>query len=319
MWIHKPISRSSTDAREHSLRMISIYDRYIQFFPENSRDALKSLLRSIETVLLPSEAHLATKVLRRENTIVVLEKGGMIECLPLIALGFQHFLHSSREDFSQELLATAIMISKPKSFANDPFAFFFNGLRASPDPAHQNMRCTFSKNSEKLAQLQKLDEFLKTHPKGARLSEVIVQVADEMISNALFSAPRDRQNLAMYQHLPRTSDVSMAEGKEVTFFSSMNDERIIVGCEDLYGSMDRDHIIKNLKRIFDGELTKPHMGSAGAGFGLRYMIENSASFYMYCERNTRSVVACGFLLKGMRSNLTIDRHLHIGIPQAPQF
>jgi hypothetical protein len=53
----------------------------------------------------------------------------------------------------------------------------------------------------------------------------------------------------------------------------------------------------------------PH--HAGAGLGLRYMIENSAGLYFFVEKDKRTLVACSLLLEGLKANFNIQKHFHL--------
>ena len=51
--------------------------------------------------------------------------------------------------------------------------------------------------------------------------------------------------------------------------------------------------------------------SGGAGLGVRYLIENSANFYTVVDPGKFTLMACGFLLKGVKANVTTPKHFHI--------
>jgi hypothetical protein len=206
------------------------------------------------------------------------------------------------------------MIIRPQAFHNDPVPFFLTGFSGNlSDSKKESIQLKISRNSEKPQKLQVLTDFLNSNEKVANIHDLIIQVADEMLSNALFSAPREVNGTSPYQTLERTTDVIMPPGKEAQLFACFTGDRVILGCEDKYGSMDRSKLMGHLAHVFNSSQVAPNEARGGAGLGIKYMIENSANFYVFTQKGVRSMVICGFLLKGLKANLMADRHIHLSL------
>ena len=104
-------------------------------------------------------------------------------------------------------------------------------------------------------------------------------------------------------------DAGMTMMSSVHFGVNFNN----IGCEDPFGSLERQTILNRLVEIYSQRQSAPIMSTAGAGMGLKFMIENCANFYMFCEKRKRSIVACTFLLEGRRKNIGQANHLHISV------
>ena len=245
--------------------------------------------------------------------IVVMNSGDMSDVLSLVAMGYQHCIQRKRKDFSAELLASALMVLRPQAFDTNPIPFFFTGFSPAKDasPTDTHMRMELSKSAEKDGAITKLEGFLRQNTKLSAISELCVQAADELISNALFSAPVRFDGSRLYQEVDRTQNVTLPPEKQASFFCCYSDYRVIVGCEDKYGSVNKHLLLDHLEMVFEKDKVRVRNNSAGAGLGLRYIIENSANFYLYGEKNKRALFACGFVLEGQKANLSPEKHFHL--------
>jgi hypothetical protein len=174
-----------------------------------------------------------------------------------------------------------------------------------------NLVLEFSGSLEKPSLIESLDVFLDQDQGTFNIKELCIQSADEMITNAIFNAPVNTAGQRLNSAMARNSDVSMPGGKKGRFFASTSGNRAIVGSEDPFGSLQRQTVLERLEQIYDHTVVSPKIGAGGAGLGLKYMIDNSANFYLYCEYGKKTVIACAFMLKGMKSNTSPIKHFHI--------
>lgn len=296
--------------------MRSVFAEFAFLWPEKSRKALQPLLEKIQFLYFPDD-HL--KILAAENhnnTIIIMNSGEMKDLVQMTLLGFSHVVQRSRADFPQELLASALMVARPSAFKKDPIPFFFTGFansKGSTEPL-ENLKRVFHRSEDKSDILHSLVGFLKHKPQLEILTDLCVQIADELIANALFNAPVDFRGDPIFQQAPRTRKIEMPSNKPITLFVCYSDYRLVIGCEDLYGSLKRHVFVTHLELALGGDMARPRPPhSAGAGLGLRYIIENSAGFYAYCERGARSLIACGLVLQGLKANVGPQKHIHLSI------
>jgi hypothetical protein len=153
-----------------------------------------------------------------------------------------------------------------------------------------------------------LEQFLTQKPELKSVTDLALQISDELYTNALYNAP--------FQSTPeirvdRTANIINSADKSIEFFAAFDADQLFVGCIDNHGSLDRDRMTAHLLKAYSTHQAQPDLGTGGAGIGLKMVIDNSANFYVYCEKNQRTVICCGLLLKGRRSNLAETKHLHI--------
>jgi hypothetical protein len=292
--------------------MKTVYDAYPELWRGFDRPELKALLSSVSCVKYPSEAADLLGVKTVAKTVVVMHDATLKQAAEVIGLGFEHCVQSNRPDFAQELLAAALMAARFEAFVHNPIPFFFTGFR-DPKQAgdvETNLTLPFKGSTEKTELLEKLTTFLHQQPKLQAVSDLCIQAADEMLSNAMYSAPVDQNGTRLFQDFDRTTPVSYPPAKHGTLFASFSDYRVVVGVEDPFGSLNKAQFWQHLSSILEPGALAAKRTAGGAGLGIRFMIDNAANFYVYSDKKKRTVFACGFLLKGVKANLTFNKHLH---------
>lgn len=292
--------------------MKSVFETYSDLWPESSRQALAPLLSKVLCVKYPEDADSLIYIKRPAHTVIVAQNSDLVSLMKLATQGFEHFVQSDRPDFPQELLASSLMILRPEAFKKNPPPFFFAGFQDRPveKVLEKNLIVPFASTKEKPEALSKLDAFLSQNARLEGLKDLCIQVADELMTNALFSAPVTSNGHRPNQDLPRSGEAQLTGNQTAELFSCFSDHRVVVGCNDHYGSIQKARLLNHFENIFKISQNAPKAGQAGAGLGFKYMIENSANFYIDVEAGLRTVVACGFVLKGLRANLTSQKHLH---------
>lgn len=293
--------------------MKTVVEEFYHLWPSQGRTVLIDLIANVQFLYFPEDM-LSLRSLRDPfNYVVIMNSGQVKDAVDLVSKGFEHVVQRNRPDFAQELLTSALMIARPKAFLNNPIPFILTGAPSptSEDGQDNELILKFQTTSDRPIVLSALEVFIKKNEKLVGIYDLCIQAADELISNALFHAPVNFKGEHIHQHLQRTTKVQVPENKASRLFIRFSDYRVVIGCEDQYGSLNKRFILDHLAGILAPELVKPRSAlSPSAGIGMRFMIENSANFYMYCDRGKRSLVACGFLTAGLKSNLTSAKHLH---------
>lgn len=169
----------------------------------------------------------------------------------------------------------------------------------------------FNRSGEKRMVLDWLANFLQGFPRTSAIKDLCMQSADELITNAIYNAPMRSSGNRPFKDLPRDQEVTLPEDKKATLFACYSDKRVILGCTDSYGSLSKEHLMTHLKGVLKEGTIAARGGPGGAGLGFKYLIENSANFYILCSKNASTLVACGFSLKGLKSNLAMNKHFHM--------
>ena len=292
--------------------MKSVYEAYPELWKGFEQPELKELLSSVSCVKYPMDATDLLSVKTVSKTVVVMHNTNLKQAAEVIGLGFEHCVQADRPDFAQELLAATLMAARFEAFVRNPVPFFFTGFR-DPKQAKNidaNLTLPFKSSTEKDDLLTKFQTFLSQHPKLKAVSDLCTQAADEMLSNAMYSAPIDQQGESIFQDFDRATPVSYPPGKYGTLFASFSDYRVVVGVEDPFGSLNKAQFWQHLSSILKPGALTAKRTAGGAGLGIRFMIDNAANFYVYSDKKKRTVFACGFLLKGVKANLNFNKHLH---------
>lgn len=292
--------------------MRSVFETYHSLWPKESHAALEPLLGQVPVLHYPEDKAIFKNAL--PNFVVMIVKGAKLaEIIALAEQGFEHIVQADREDFPQELLASALMAIRPEKFSKSPLPFFFTGFRSAKaeESPEQNMTMKFNRSTEKRMVLNWLDNFLNGFPKTSSIKDLCMQSADELITNAIYNAPVRPSGSRPFKDLPRDEEVILPDDKKATMFACYSDKRVIVGCTDVYGSLSKEYLMTHLASVLREGGTQARMGAGGAGLGFKYLIENSANFYILSTKNVSTLVACGFSLKGLKSNLTMNKHFHM--------
>lgn len=292
--------------------MKSAFEVYYNLWPESRLDVLKLILKDVFVIKIPSQISQLSQSVPKKTIIVIEDDNYKFNPINFLRHGFDHIIFQQRKDFTAELLASCMMIYRPKTFTGNPVPFFFNGFSpVASDMLDPNLVFDFSQSSEKQTLLDALNDFLDQDQSTYNIKELCIQSADEMITNAIFNAPINSNGQRINSGLERNTDVKMPGGKKGRFFASASGHRAIVGCEDPFGSLQRQTVLERLEEIYNHTQVSPKGGTGGTGLGLKYMIDNSSNFYLYCDYGKKTVIACAFLLKGMKANTSPNKHFHI--------
>lgn len=292
--------------------MKSVFESYHPLWPVESHAALKPLLEKVPVLHWPDDRAIFKSAL--PNYVVMVVRGAKLaDVVGLAELGFEHIVQEDREDFPQELLASALMTVRPEKFVKNPLPFFFTGFRsaAAEGSTEQNLIVSFNESNEKRGTLSWLENFLDKFPRTGSIRDLCMQSADELFTNAIYNAPIRPSGVRPYKELTRDQEVKLPMDKSAQLFACYSDKRVIIGVTDTFGSLVKESFMEHLRVVLKEGGVTARQGGGGAGLGFKYLIENSANFYVISNKGVSTLVACGFSLKGLKSNLTMNKHFHM--------
>jgi CheY-like chemotaxis protein len=126
----------------------------------------------------------------------------------------------------------------------------------------------------KLTVLGELEEFLDMIDCYGPVKNSVLLVADELVMNAIFNAPRDDSGQAKYATLDRSQELVLDPKERAVFRYACDGRNIALSVRDRFGSLDRNVIIRYLQRCFTGGPAEVEEKEGGAGLGL-YLVFNS--------------------------------------------
>jgi hypothetical protein len=154
--------------------------------------------------------------------------------------------------------------------------------------------------------LEQLKGFLAAIDCFQSIQPMILAVADELLMNAIFSAPRDQQGLAKYDSLGRHTAFALEPNELVGFEYACDGRNVLLSVSDRFGSLDRDTIVKYLGDGRAGgrsaiEYRKADHEQGGAGLGL-YMVAHSITQLVFnIHKGVRTEVIASFYIRdGLR-------------------
>lgn len=292
--------------------MKSVFEVYKSLWPANVHSRIEPLLSKVPVLHYPHQREAFTKVIPN-LVVIVVEDAKMTDLVGLLELGFEHIVQKGRPDFPQELLASSLMVLRPQAFLKNPVPFFLSefasdSLTSDPD-RHLILRLT--KQSEKATVMDWLAVFLDRSPETKAVRDLCLQSADELITNALFNAPVRPSGRRAFKDLPRNVEIELPANRAITLFGCFAEHRMVLGCEDPFGSLTKDVLLSHMCDLFGQKQSTMRYSSGGTGLGLRHLIENAANFYCLVQKGRSTLVACGFTLKGMKANMNIAKHMHL--------
>lgn len=295
--------------------MKTIVEEYGHLWP-TSKDKLAVLFKHIFVLHYPSEQDTISKcdVALRPNVIIVSEKTPLINAIQILEAGYSQIVQKNRSDFARELLISAILIQKPQALFEDAMNILLATTQGDGTKIEgKDFSVVFNSSRQKNQIIQSFTDFLQGEGQLAALKDIAIQVSEELLMNAQFSAPIDPLTFRkMYQNTDRSLAVSYPPGKQGKFYACFSHERLVIACIDPFGTLTKVQLTEHFKKLFNVEMSEVKTNSTGgAGIGLKYILENSGVFYALIKKNHYCCVACAFYLKGMKNNMSPEKHIHL--------
>jgi hypothetical protein len=293
--------------------MKTAYEVCSRYWSPQMLEPHRAGLQQVQILELPDDLIDFDKI-NKDKAIVIMKKASIYNSLQILRRGFAHCLNADRDDLKKELLVSCLMLIRPDSLVESEIPFFFKGFSREIDWKSSNSALFLEGRStrDRTKILASLETFLSQKPQVKSVMDLAIQISDELYTNALYNAP--------FQTTPeirveRTANIISSADQTIDFFAAFDDDQLFLGCIDSHGSLDREQLMSHLLKSYATNQVQPDLGNGGAGLGLKMIIDNSANLYIYCEKNRRTVMSCGLLLKGRKFNMAESKHLHISIAQ----
>lgn len=105
----------------------------------------------------------------------------------------------------------------------------------------------------------------------------IKSVAEEMLMNAIYDAPLGPDGKPLYNHLPRTEDVSLKTDEQGLFRFATDGMLIAISVQDPFGGLKGPTLLHYLEKNYAGQAADVHGSESkgGGGRGLHHIVESS--------------------------------------------
>jgi len=128
----------------------------------------------------------------------------------------------------------------------------------------------------------------------SRMANVIANAVDELVMNAIFTAPVNELGQRTYDKTPRDSDFPLEGKQQVEVTVAFDGSQVGISATDQYGAIDKEKLIYHLSTIYTDESYKVRTSIAGAGLGLATTFRTGGSLLFVCEKNSKTEVAVIF-------------------------
>ena len=132
------------------------------------------------------------------------------------------------------------------------------------------------------------------------MSNIIANAIDELIMNAVFTAPTDTAGRRIYDQANHEAALALEGKTQVDVSIAFDGIQVGISVSDLYGSIDKEKVHRNLSALSKDEVQKKEdhgksrMLSAGSGIGLASIYRSGGSLICLSEKNTRTEVCAIF-------------------------
>lgn len=215
--------------------------------------------------------------------------------------GLTHLVQKDQDHFELALLSSEIMLRDLNTYIKYPASTILR-----PNQAGLKMEAsldvssfTFANASEKATVLKKIESQLRFWKLRQLKIQEILFVADEMFTNAIFNAPHSKFESG---YASPSSSLKDAEGqaiKAARLFLVRDQQRILLGCTDDYGSLNPATLLNKLHLCFSkGVLASINWEKGGAGIGTYMILQAAEEYYVGVHPNKATVVCCTFSNSG---------------------
>lgn len=136
--------------------------------------------------------------------------------------------------------------------------------------------------------LNAAEELGDTLSLGNRKTSLLMTVAEELTTNALYDAPVDDRLRARHANLPRSERVELAPHEEVRVTLASDGRRVGISVEDPFGSLKAETVVEYLAKCFRRGLDQIDRKQGGAGLGLFYAFNSLSHFVVNIEPRKRT-------------------------------
>jgi hypothetical protein len=248
---------------------------------------------------------------------------GVADCLEPEAVltlaldsGFTHICQKGGHLFDAEIESANLMIQSPESFLEFPSATILTpgALSAESEKKLIIHDTKFNSSSDKLQVLTAITNMMELKGLSQTINDDVIAVADELFTNAIFNAPFVDKDTHQNPGICRKRlDVKLDDGKFGRMFLANDEKRLVIGCEDPYGSLDLKRYMTKIKATYQrGPAATINFGPGGAGIGSYIIFNAGSSLYFGVWPGKASIVCCVIPL-GMsnRKRIQLSKHVHL--------
>lgn len=229
--------------------------------------------------------------------------------------GVKHICQKQGPEFATEMASAELIVQSPDQFRRCPVATIL--APSTSDEANEKRLITVDANFDcsdrKRDVLEEITRSMTQSGHGQTLIEDVVSVADELFTNAVFNAPFvdmvTQINPGVNRHDTR---VQFDAGKSARLFLAQDQSRLVIGCEDPFGSLNLQTYLGKIKDTYvKGPAATMNFGPGGAGLGSYIIFNAGSSLYFGVWPGQATVLCCVIPLRlSLRKRALLPKNLH---------
>lgn len=171
-----------------------------------------------------------------------------------------------------------------------------------------------SDSTRKHGYIRTVSEYATLLGCSARVIEMIETVVDELVSNAIYNAPRKQDGTPKYAQLSRREAVVLEQDEVGELQFACDGSYIAIAQRDPFGALTRDTVVSYLTRCLHKGPGQISEASGGAGIGLFQVFQSLSKFIINIDPGHRTEVICLIDLRlNMRRFHQVPKSFHIFI------
>ncbi|MBI4508506.1 MAG: hypothetical protein HY698_02640 [Deltaproteobacteria bacterium] len=208
----------------------------------------------------------------------------------------------------EELIITAEKLLRRDLFGLDKYLLW--GV--------QPYRLQIRDSREKLNYVREVSAYAERLGCNERMIEMIETTVDELVTNAIYNAPRDKEGRPRYAKLSRREPVTLEEHEVGTLEFACDGDYIALSQVDPFGALTQDTIVNYLNRCLVKGPEQFSDASGGAGIGLFRVFQSLSKFIVNIQAGRKTEVICLIDLRvSMKRFRQLPKSFHIFISDEP--
>jgi hypothetical protein len=166
-----------------------------------------------------------------------------------------------------------------------------------------------AKKAEYMREVTRYAEGLGCNP---RMTDLIDTISDELITNAIFNAPRKPDGTSKYGHLPRRETVDLEDHEVATLSFACDGDYLALSSTDPFGALSQETVVSYLNRCMVKGPEQMSEASGGGGLGLHRIFQSLSKFVVNIQPGKKTeVIALVDLRLSIRQFRQATKSFHI--------
>lgn len=150
-------------------------------------------------------------------------------------------------------------------------------------------------SGQKKSALDAIKNYLLAAKFQNRIAASIANAVDEILVNAIFTAPVDGTGRATHINTPRNTPIKLEGKSAVEIQIGYDGNHVGITIVDHWGSLDKMKLLNHLSKVYNQEEYKLKAGATGAGIGLSRILQSSGGgLFFASESGARTEVTLFF-------------------------